>query len=191
MKKKLPLMFTLFFISVLIKAQVIYHYVGDVNGTVQYVDPNATGTNLLNPGLPGYRCDSGYFVRTFNNDPFFNAQIGFDGDYNYDANGRIDFTIYPNPGYQLNLSSITVTGTRLQFGPSFLKLGMNINNLGIIEGTESGNLPMACEFSPPDSNPPPIVHTWNFDDINSLTPVSFTIGTYGGLNNIAIVYKAL
>jgi hypothetical protein len=175
------------------KGQIIYNYAGDLNGIPEYVDPNATGTSLFTIDNQGFRCDTGYTVQTYGNDPFMNPQIGPFGDFNYDANGRIDFTIIPNAGYQLNITSVTILAGRLPFGPTDLKLGMNINGLGIIEGAAMNSLPNECQGDPNAGipNAVPNTLTWDFNDINSTAPVSFTIAAFGGLNNIAIIYQVI
>lgn len=175
------------------QGQIIYNYAGDLNGIPAYVDPNATGTSLFTIDNQGFRCDTGYTVRTYGNNPFMIPQIGSSGGFNYDANGRIDFTISPNAGYQLNITSITILAGRLPFGPTDVKLGMNINGLGVIEGAEMNSLPNECQGDPNAGIPNAVPNslTWDLDDINSVTPVSFTIAAFGGMNNIAIIYQVI
>ncbi|HRB38935.1 MAG TPA: hypothetical protein PK134_08535, partial [Bacteroidia bacterium] len=76
----------------------IYNYAGDLNGQPIYVDANANGTPLYTAGMLGYRCDTGYTVRTNGNDPFFHFLKGPVEEFDFNANDRIDFTVTPQSG---------------------------------------------------------------------------------------------
>lgn len=193
MKHLTTLLILLITTIVKLHGQVIYDYAGDLNGLPVYVDANASGTTLYTAGNLGYRCDTGYTVRTNGIDPYLDPIKGPLDEFDYDANDRIDFTISPQPGYQLNITGMTVVAGRLNFGPTELKFGMNINGTGMIEGDLMSSLPKECEGDPNNGipNAVPATHTWDIDDFNSLTPVTFTIGCSGGLNNVAIIYQVI
>ena len=100
-----------------------------------------------------------------------------------DLGKYVSFTITPQSGYQLNLTSISLSTQRSSTGPQAASIGIYIG--GVLQGTIGGN------YAPPTSL---AATSWNFNDITTTQAVEFRLygysaGATGGtlrFDNVAI-----
>lgn len=120
-------------------SQVIYQYNDDANGAPGFVDPNLQIDSLHFDWL-NYNCTNAYSAYNFR-DLYYDDQM----DFSFSLNKSISLTLNPQPGYQVNVSSIQMDIGKSSSGPNLYFLAYSYDNgASWLTGPDNSMIGMNC-----------------------------------------------
>ncbi|MDZ4750534.1 MAG: T9SS type A sorting domain-containing protein [Flavobacteriales bacterium] len=166
LKLSLPFVFIFALIGSTAYSQILYQYTTSVTGTPGTVATNATGSNLSRVnGLTASVCTNG----------FPSTSLSAAGSWASTV-PAVQFTISPNPAFQLNLTQLSASVWK-SAASGFFRLSYSLD--GTTWALATSSLQYSNGSGTCASNP--VATVWNFTDFTATSTVYFRIYFYGSV----------